>query len=182
MLDPDPSIDIAVIVDKPCWKKSVSHRGWEILIQPAVLEALRQSQWTQGGEINILLTDDATLQELNKKHRGRDHPTNVLSFPSLEPSGVFDNKKHEETPVILGDIALAFETIQQESLAQNKPFEHHVAHLTVHGVLHLLGFDHEQEEDALMMESLEIKVLSSLMIPNPYQEPRNQNDENVKRT
>ena len=166
----DPCADITVIVGKPCWKKPVSQ--WEKLIQPAALETLRQSPWPHGGEINILLTDDAAVQQLNKIHLGRDKPTNVLSFPSLTPEVISSLHTTEkiQTPIILGDVALAFEIIHQESLAQKKTFEHHLLHLTVHGILHLLGFDHVQDEDALVMESLEIKILSSLMIPNPYQE------------
>ena len=96
----------------------------------------------------------------------------MLSFPSLGPEAISNlgNQKNVKFPIILGDIALAFETIQKESLGQKKLFEHHLLHLTVHGILHLLGFDHKQDEDALVMESLEIKILSSLMIPNPYEE------------
>jgi probable rRNA maturation factor len=169
MLDPDPSMDIVVIIDKPCWRKPVSQ--WKALIQPAVLETLRQSSWISGAEINVLLTDDATIRDLNKTHRGYDKPTNVLSFPSLEPEAIsaYHHKQNDQA-VILGDVVLAFETIQKESLAEHKPFEHHLVHLTVHGILHLLGFDHQQDKDAVVMESLEIKILSSLMIPNPYQE------------
>lgn len=170
MPDPEPSVDIVVILDKPCWERSIAE--WEALIQPAILETLRQSQWTQSAEINILLTDDAKIHELNKEHRGIDKPTNVLSFPSFEPEEIFSLKKGRNgslKPMVLGDIALAHETIQKESLNQNKPFDQHLIHLAIHGVLHLLGFDHEKDEDATVMESLEIKILSSLKIPNPYQ-------------
>jgi probable rRNA maturation factor len=170
MPDPDPSIDIVVIVDKPCWEEPNSR--WEGLIQPAVIETLRQSKWTQGVEINILLTDDAAIQRLNKIYRGHDKPTNVLSFPSLQPEEVSILFKSAKTnvPIILGDVVLAFQTIQQESIVQKKSFDDHLVHLAVHGVLHLLGFDHEKDEDAAIMESLEIEILSSLTIPNPYQE------------
>jgi probable rRNA maturation factor len=170
MPDPEPSVDIVVILDKPCWKRSVAE--WEMLIQPAILETLRQSQWAQSAEINVLLTDDAKIHALNKEHRGIDKPTNVLSFPSFEPEEIFSLKGRNESiePMVLGDIALSYETIQKESLSQNKHFDHHVIHLAVHGVLHLLGFDHEKDEDATVMESLEVKILSSLKISNPYQE------------
>lgn len=170
MPDPEPSVDIVVILDKPCWEKSIVE--WEALIQPAILETLSQSLWAQSAEINILLTDDARIHELNKEHRGVDKPTNVLSFPSFEPEEIFSLKVGNELPelMVLGDIALSYETIQNESLSQNKPFDQHLIHLTVHGVLHLLGFDHEKDEDATVMESLEVKILSSLKIPNPYQE------------
>lgn len=170
MPDPDPSVDIVVILDKPCWERPVSE--WEALIQPAVLKTLHQSQWTKRAEINILLTDDPTIQKLNKSYLGLDKPTNVLSFPSLEPEEISDLYKggKSQTPIILGDVVLAFETIQEESLRQKKSFDHHLTHLVVHGILHLLGFDHEKDDDADVMESLEIEILSSLMIPNPYQE------------
>lgn len=170
MPDPDPSIDIAVIVDKPCWEKTQAY--WEALIQPVVRETLRQAQWNQGAEINVVLSDDAAVQELNKHYRGQEKPTNVLSFPSLEPEEVARlacEEKAHTSPVILGDVVLAFETIQKESLDQKKPFDDHLLHLIAHGTLHLLGFDHEQDKDALAMESLEIRILSSLMVPNPYQ-------------
>lgn len=170
MPDPEPSFDIIIILDKPCWKRSIAE--WEALIQPAIFETLCQSQWPQSVEINILLTDDTKIQELNKKYRGVDKPTNVLSFPSFEPEEISGLKtgKWSPEPVVLGDIALAYETIQKESSSQDKPFDQHLIHLAVHGVLHLLGFDHEKDEDATVMESLEIRILSSLTIPNPYQE------------
>lgn len=163
---------MAIIVDKPLWKNPRSY--WKTLIQPAVLETLRQAHWNRQAEISILLTDNATVQDLNRNHRGQDKPTNVLSFPGLEPADVFALRQKQpasgEPPVILGDVALAFETIQQEALGQKKPFEHHLLHLIVHGILHLLGFDHEKDKEAHEMESLEINILSSLKIPNPYQE------------
>lgn len=172
MPDPEPSVNIAVILDKPCWGEPASQ--WESLIKPVALESVRQSSLClpPRAEISILLTDDATIQELNRTYRGHDKPTNVLSFPSLEPKAVSDlcAQKNVQAPLLLGDVALAFETLQRESLAQEKPFEHHLAHLAAHGILHLLGFDHIREDEALAMESLEIKILSSLMIPNPYQE------------
>jgi probable rRNA maturation factor len=170
MPDPELSVDIVVILDKPCWERSIAE--WEALIEPAIFETLRQSLWAQPAEINILLTDDAKIQELNKEYRGIDKPTNVLSFPSFEPEEIFSLKVENDSsePMVLGDIALAYETIQKESLSQNKPFDHHLIHLAIHGVLHLLGFDHEKDEDATVMESLEVKILSSLKISNPYQE------------
>jgi probable rRNA maturation factor len=170
MPDPEPSHNISILINQQCWQQSLSY--WENLINPAVKETLRQANWTKAADINILLTDDKEIQSLNKQFRGLDKATNVLSFPSFEPEDILkltpDNSA--QTPIILGDIALAFEAIQQESLAQHKPFNHHLIHLVVHGILHLLGFDHEEDEEALKMESLEIEILSTLMIPNPYHE------------
>lgn len=170
MPDPEPSFDITVILDQPCWERPIS--DWEALVRPAILKALRQAGWTQSAEINILLTNDAKIQELNNRFRGFNKPTNVLSFPSLELEEIARLKVGIEQPehIVLGDVALAYETIQKEASSQGKAFDHHLIHLTVHGLLHLLGFDHEKDEDATVMESLEIEILSSLTIPNPYQE------------
>ncbi len=180
MPDPDPCMDIVIIVDKPCWQQPEA--SWNALIQPAVMETLRQSHWNHPSEINILLTDREKIQQLNKQYRHLDKPTNVLSFPSLEPSEVaaFYEKKKAPTSLILGDVALAFEIIQQEAALQHKSFEHHLIHLVVHGVLHLLAYDHEKEKDANVMESLEIKILSSLTVPNPYKSDDDQDDDNAK--
>lgn len=167
MPDSDASMEITVIVDKPCWSHSPSY--WENLIQPAIQKAFHEAKWFYPSEVNVLLTDKTAIQELNKNHRGFDKPTNVLSFPSLEPGEIAHlSESHLSEPIILGDIALSFETIQAEAQEQDKPFEHHLIHLVVHGGLHLLGFDHEDDEEAAMMESLEIKILSSLGILNPY--------------
>ncbi|MGO4706529.1 rRNA maturation RNase YbeY [Microvirga sp. 2MCAF38] len=114
-------------------------------------------------EISLLLTDDARIQELNRDFRGKDKPTNVLSFPAPEPPQHFG-------PRHLGDIALAYETLVREAEAEAKPLAHHYAHLIVHGVLHLLGYDHEVEEDAEIMEALEVKALATLGIDDPYRD------------
>jgi len=103
------------------------------------------------------------LRELNRDFRGQDKPTNVLSFPS-------DEKPKPGAPmVLLGDVVLAYETVAREAHAQGKSLAEHAAHMVVHGVLHLLGFDHERNEvDAQRMEALETQVLAKLGIPNPY--------------
>ena len=122
--------------------------------------------FTEKGHVDIILGDNALLKELNATYLGKDNPTNVLSFPQekLEkgtqlPSGDW---------ILLGDIILSYETIKEEARVQDKPFSHHLKHLVVHGFLHLLGFDHEDEKEAQEMESLEIEILKSLSIPNPY--------------
>lgn len=106
-------------------------------------------------EVSVVLADDAFIQELNKTYRGMDKPTNVLSFPQ-------DEDFH------LGDIVFARETIEREATEQSKDFENHLIHLTVHGFLHLLGYDHETEDEATEMESFEIQILDELGIENPY--------------
>ena len=105
--------------------------------------------------ISILLTNDDHIQQLNKDFRLKDKPTNVLSFPSDE------NK-------FLGDIAVSFNTLKKEANEQDKEFMHHFIHMLIHGVLHLKGYDHLDDDEAEKMESLEIKILEDMGIKNPY--------------
>jgi probable rRNA maturation factor len=114
-------------------------------------------------EVSVMLADDETMRGLNSRYRGIDKPTNVLSFPI----GAADPTPGGE-PVLLGDVVLGLETVQKEALAAAKPMAHHVSHLVVHGVLHLLGYDHENDGDAAEMESLETAILARLNIPDPY--------------
>ena len=112
-------------------------------------------------ELSLLLTDDAGMRELNRAWRGLDKPTNVLSFPGSGPSSP-EGVRH------LGDIALAFETVAREAAEERKSLADHVAHLIVHGALHLLGHDHEADEEAEAMEALETAALARLGIADPY--------------
>ncbi|MEM9734435.1 MAG: rRNA maturation RNase YbeY [Pseudomonadota bacterium] len=114
----------------------------------------------EGGEVSILFADDDFVQGLNSRYRGKDKPTNVLSFASNEGGGPI-------TP-LLGDIVLAQQTIAREALDQNKSFDHHLTHLLVHGFLHLLGYDHETEGEAEAMEDKERQILATLSIADPY--------------
>lgn len=117
----------------------------------------------RGTEISVYLTDDEEVQGLNKDYRGKNKPTNVLSFPQGDlPKG----PNGEVHP--LGDIVMAYETCMREAADEGVPFKHHFSHLLVHGLLHLLGYDHEEDEDAIEMEALEIEILKDLEIPNPY--------------
>jgi probable rRNA maturation factor len=125
-------------------------------------QALTAAAGAEGrtGSVALLLGDDASLADLNQRFRGQAGPTNVLSFP---PARV-----QEEEPGFFGDIALAAETIARQADFQGKRFEHHAAHLAVHGFLHLLGYDHDRPADAEAMEARERAILASIGIADPY--------------
>lgn len=111
-------------------------------------------------ELTIRLVDEAESRELNSRYRGKDAPTNVLSFPAELPPGI-------DIP-LLGDIVICAPLVHQEAVAQGKPVQAHWAHLVIHGVLHLLGHDHQDEQEAGVMEALEADLLISLGYANPY--------------
>ncbi len=117
---------------------------------------------------SLLFADDAEVHTLNREWRGKDKPTNVLSFPMLEREDLLALAP-EGPPEMLGDIALALETCQREAADKGISLEHHTTHLLIHGFLHLAGYDHETSpEDAREMEDLEIKALALLAIADPY--------------
>ena len=140
----------------------------ETVIQRAIAAA---AEFVNAGigeaELAVMLTDDAGIRTLNSNWRGIDKPTNVLSFPALQPTGA---GAPDDAPRMLGDIAIAFETTRREADDEQKPFDHHLSHLAVHGFLHLIGYDHENDDDAEAMESLETGILAQLGIPDPYAE------------
>jgi len=118
-------------------------------------------------EVSIQVVDEASISELNEVYRHKAGPTNVLSFPFEAPPGL----PEEEAEALLGDIIICAQVVSHEAAEQNKTLRAHWAHMVVHGVLHLLGYDHLNDEEAEEMESLEIQLLSELAFPNPYQEP-----------
>lgn len=118
-------------------------------------------------EICMVLANDDLVQILNREYRGKDKPTNVLTFAALDGESAPDPGGQ----LSLGDVFLSLETLRQEAEEQNKPFHDHLIHLCVHGTLHLLGYDHIEEDDATVMEMLEIKILSRMGIQNPYTAP-----------
>jgi probable rRNA maturation factor len=146
---------IDVLVESSRWRQPGEAKS---LVRRAVRESAAALS-TSGAELAIVLTDDSAIRLLNRQWRGVDAATNVLSFPTQGARG---------RPPLIGDIVLAYETIAREAYEQGKPFAHHVAHLAVHGYLHLLGYDHQRDEDAEAMEQIERKILQRLAIPDPY--------------
>ncbi|MEM1133242.1 MAG: rRNA maturation RNase YbeY [Pseudomonadota bacterium] len=116
---------------------------------------------------SLLLSDDCTVHKLNREWRDKDKPTNVLSFPMLSADELEDIAV-DGPPILLGDIILAYETCQREADDKQIPLERHITHLIIHGMLHLLGYDHMNDAEADTMEALEIKALASLGLPDPY--------------
>lgn len=152
-----PVLKIDVRVDSGLWKEANK-------VKATVRRAVTQAAATLStdAELAIVLTDDSAIRVLNRQWRGIDTATNVLSFPTKDAGG---------DPPLIGDIVLAYETVAREAGAERKPFAHHVAHLAVHGFLHLIGYDHERDKDAKTMEQTERRILRHLAIPDPYRHP-----------
>ena len=138
--------------------------GLESLIKTAAQAAVfeREDEFKNRAELSILLTSDDAIRQLNSTYRGQNKPTNVLSFGG-EPEARSRNQSF-----LLGDIVLSYQTINTEAQQQQKNFGNHVSHLIVHGVLHLLGYDHHNDETADDMELVEINILKGIGIENPY--------------
>lgn len=144
---------IDVEIEDEAWSRDLP--DIEALVTAAATAALAAAQ--RAGAVVVLLTDDAGVQDLNQRFRGKDGPTNVLSFPAPE-----NPEDH------LGDIALARGVCVREAAEQGKTLAHHLQHLVAHGVLHLVGYDHENDADAEDMEGLERVVMAGLGAPDPY--------------
>lgn len=137
----------------------------EVWLGPYVRAAVAAAGGVQrDAELSVVLADDATVRQLNRDWRGKDVPTNVLSFALTEA----DAPDVPGAPLALGDVVLAFETVTAEAVRDAKPAHHHLAHLVVHGTLHLLGHDHLEEDEAAAMERIETDVLAGFGIPDPY--------------
>jgi probable rRNA maturation factor len=151
-----------VLVVAECWQTEPEA---EAVIHRAINAAAEVADADVGeAELAIMLTDDTGIRTLNNNWRGIDKPTNVLSFPALQPTA----GAPADAPRMLGDIAIAYETTRKEADDEEKPFDHHLSHLAVHGFLHLIGYDHEKDGDAEAMEGLEREILAQLGIPDPY--------------
>jgi len=172
-----PGATVDILVNCPRWR---SERGIRTMLRDAIAEAGLAT--ANEGDLAIVLSDDEAVRALNRDWRRKDQPTNVLSFPAARRSGGLGAKRYgalkkgnrtrravvPDGPHCLGDIVIAYETAAREAKAEHKPLRHHVAHLAVHGFLHLVGYDHHADKEAEAMEGLEIAVLARIGIPNPY--------------
>jgi probable rRNA maturation factor len=147
------ALKIDVLVDSDYWKDADAAK---LVVRRAVMHAAAALS-TRAAELAIVLTDDAKMRALNRNWRGIDAATNVLSFPTKNA-----RRRH------IGDIVLAHETVMREARREHKPFADHLAHLAVHGFLHLLGYDHEDDDKARDMEETERAILRRMAIPDPY--------------
>jgi probable rRNA maturation factor len=148
---------ISIQIQSPLWK---AEPAAEQTVRDAIAVAAATLS-TADNEVSILLTDDKAIRLLNHEWRGIDKPTNVLSFPAAA------TKASGRMP-LFGDIVIAYETLKRECDDEGRNFLHHLAHLTVHGFLHLIGYDHQIDTQAEAMEGLERKVMSRMQMPDPY--------------
>ena len=167
---PMPSAEpISVEVSVPCdaWGSACADAA--ALAETAARATLGRAAGANAGVpliLGVILTDDAEQRELNRSYRGTDAPTNVLAFALCDPASA----RPAGSPVLLGDVVVAFETVAREAAEQHKNLAGHLAHLVVHGVLHLLGFDHQNAAEAEAMELLEVEILKILGVPDPYRD------------
>jgi probable rRNA maturation factor len=152
------SLHIETAVECESWR---SLPDLEAMVQRCIMAVLAETgeKLRDGAEVSLLLCDDARIRILNRQFRGMDKPTNVLSFPGPDPI---------DAARVLGDIAIAYETVAREAAEQDKLLPDHVCHMIVHGFFHLLGYDHETDEEAEDMEAGESRTLQSLGIADPY--------------
>lgn len=155
-----PGAKVSVALRCAAWAEALP-RGFAARVVKAVL-ADRKVGLRRPAEVSVVLADDPFVRRLNRDHRGKDKPTNVLSFP-LEAAGAPEGAR-----LLLGDIVLAHRTIRREAKAEGKRIASHAAHMLVHGTLHLLGFDHERAKGARVMEAHEVRILRRLGVPDPY--------------
>lgn len=164
-MSPDRSTPVALetVRDSDLWDALPDA---ERIVAAAVAAAFAEARLEArpDAELAVTLGDDARVRELNAQWRGMDKATNVLTFPAVEPEETAD-------AAMLGDVILGFETVAREAQEEGRPLAHHVSHLVVHGVLHLFGHDHLDDDDAQDMEALETRALARIGVPDPYAEP-----------
>lgn len=162
------AVTVDILVEDPAWIKAIPDvKSFICDMSAHTLQIVFNAPQVKEVEISVLLTNDSHIQKLNAQYRNQDKPTNVLSFP-CEPLTVGE---YSSLPAwcILGDIVLSYSTIAKEALEQEKTLKSHLAHMVVHSILHLLGYDHENPTEATQMESLEIDILQHLKFKNPYE-------------
>ncbi|WP_224545233.1 rRNA maturation RNase YbeY [Mesorhizobium sp. CA16] len=152
-------VDIDIFVEAGAWPAEAELTR---LVERAVAAAFAETGAGGASELSVVFSDDAHIHALNAEWRGKDKPTNVLSFPA------FSFSKGGKLPPMLGDIVLASETVSREAALEDKPVANHITHLVIHGLLHLLGHDHETDAEAEEMEAIERAALARLAIPDPY--------------
>lgn len=163
--------DIGVRIEGAEWPSRIDNEPPDVLVAAAIIAALAECGPGRPVEIGVLLTDSATVQTLNRRYRDRDAPTNVLAFAAQDAApeiAAANDIMPADMPVPLGDIIIAGGVCRDEAEAQGKCLSDHVRHLAVHGVLHLLGYDHLEEDEAERMEALERHILAALGVPDPY--------------
>jgi probable rRNA maturation factor len=162
-------IDVALLCEDP-WTED----GWEAIAERTALSTISATPHADLAtipatvEVSIRLTSDDEVQTLNRQYRQQDKPTNVLSFPMVQPDLIDALANTDDGEVLLGDIVLAYETCEREAQERGVPVDDHATHLIVHGVLHLLGYDHMTDADAEQMEAIERDVMASLGLHDPY--------------
>jgi probable rRNA maturation factor len=177
-MDSDSSHSRQVTIEAQAWSAAVT--DIETIVQQAADAALDRCLAAFLGpkmrpvDLSILLTDDATIQNLNREWRGKDRPTNVLSFPGVDPQELVFLPTG--APVLLGDIVVAYETVEREARERGIGIDDHLTHLVIHGTLHLLGYDHEDDDEAVLMEGLETELLAGLGIADPHVLPPARDD------
>jgi len=153
---------IDVAIPRAAWRRALTRPVSRVR---AAAEAALAAAGVTGAELGVRLADDAELRALNRRYRGRDAPTNVLAFALAEPGAA---PPPTGPAPVLGDVVVALETARAEAAALERPLADHVAHLVVHGVLHLCGHDHEGDAEAAAMEALETRALAGLGVADPY--------------
>jgi probable rRNA maturation factor len=168
-------LDISISLEAGDWEVVVADVEQRIeTAARAAFDAAERPSVLDGApaEMSLVLADDALVRTLNRDYRDKDKPTNVLSFALLDDLDDTDDDlaRDEGMPILIGDVILAFETVQREAREQGKSVGDHLTHLVIHGVLHLLGYDHLSDPDADRMERLETSILARLGIADPYAE------------
>ncbi|MCL4153514.1 UNVERIFIED_CONTAM: hypothetical protein GTU68_006105 [Idotea baltica] len=153
-------LDIDVVIEDSRWQAAVPDASEQA--ERAVRAAFSEVGFDESATLCVLLADDDHVQSLNNAYRGKDQPTNVLSFPTEDAPTI------PGFPRVLGDVVLAFDTVQRESDTFERSIVNHFLHLIVHASLHLIGYTHEAEQEADRMEAFEISVLAKLGVPDPY--------------